>query len=85
MTSWFFKRYQFIKYKTLCKIPEVNWLEISDVVRGTQLYHQSFSRRPDTKSTGGLKWAFVFKVRRDYTALDGDNKLSTGIGSWTQV
>ena len=35
---------QISKCITLCKTPEANWLKISDVVRGTQLDHQFFSR-----------------------------------------
>ena len=37
------------------KSPEVNWLKISDVVRGTRLDHKFFLRRPGKNSTGGLK------------------------------
>ena len=39
------------------KRPELNWLKIGDVIRGTKIDHQFFlfPRRPGTNSTGGLK------------------------------
>ena len=58
-------KYYIIKCITLCKIPELNWLEISDIVRGTKIDHLFFSRKPGTNSTGGLKWTFVNKVAQD--------------------
>ena len=30
---------EIIKCRILCRIPDVNWLKISDIVRGTQLDH----------------------------------------------
>ena len=33
---------EIIKCRTLCKIPEVNWLKIGDIVRGIRLDHHFF-------------------------------------------
>ena len=58
-----------IKYKTPCKIPEVNWLKIGDVVRVSKIDHQFFSRRrPGTNATGSQKRTFVNTGMRDQTA-----------------
>ena len=42
--------------------PEVNWLQIGDVVQGTKIDHRFFGHRPCTNSTGGLKQTFVNTV-----------------------
>ena len=64
-----FLRYYIIKCRTLCKSPEMDWLKISDVVRGNWLNHQFFCI-PGESSTGGIKWNFVNKILQDLTAID---------------
>ena len=65
-----------IQCRTLCKIPEVNWLKIGGVLevseRTTSFLFLFFSlRRPGTNSKGVYNYHSVNAVLQDQTALEG--------------
>ena len=54
----------------------MNWLKISDVIRGTRLDQLFFPRRPGINYTGGLNWTFVLKDLQNSTVLDITSQIS---------
>ena len=73
-----------IQCRTLCEIPEVNWLKFGGVVRVSELDHQFFVflfflSGPGTNSTGVWNYPSFNTVMQDYTAL-GKLKLKALTG-----
>ena len=63
-----------IKYGTVCKSPEVNWLNFGDVIQVSKIDHQFgvfcvFLCRTSINYTGGKKRTLVNTGKHDYTSL----------------